>query len=130
MLSMQHFTNYSMDYKRYLRIQWRLEWFYDFHPESFDDIPPEQKKLLQDTFLYDAPDEGYPESLRDFYNKNIDNQPALQNDMLLAVDALYKAAGAGGWLIMMSRAFAREFHRRSGQVIKLSTFLDMIKVVV
>ena len=28
------------------------------------------------------------------YNKNIDNQPALQNDMLLAVDALYKAAGA------------------------------------
>ena len=31
---------------------------------------------------------------------------------------------------MMSRAFAREFQRRSGQVIKLSTFLDMIKVVV
>lgn len=85
-----------MDYKRYLRIQWRLEWFYDFHPDFFDNIPPEQKKLLQDTFLYDAPDEGYPESLRDFYNKNIDNQPALQNDMLLAVDALYKAAGAGG----------------------------------
>ena len=46
--------------------------------------------------LYDAPDEGYPESLRDFYNKNIDNQPALQNDMLLAVDALYKVAGTGG----------------------------------
>ena len=66
MLSMQHFTNYSMDYKRYLRIQWRLEWFYDFHPDFFDNIPPEQKKLLQETFLYDTPDEGYPESLRNF----------------------------------------------------------------
>lgn len=83
-----------MNYDRYLELQTRLEWFYDFHPEFFDDIPPEQKKLLQDTFLYDAPDEGYPESLRDFYDKNIDNQPALQNDMLLAVDALYKATGA------------------------------------
>lgn len=83
-----------MNYDRYLKLQTRLEWFYDFHPEFFDDITPEQKKLLQDTFLYDASDEGYPESLRDFYNKNIDNQPALQNDMLLAVDALYKAAGA------------------------------------
>lgn len=83
-----------MNYDRYLELQTRLEWFYDFHPEFFDDILPEQKKLLQDTFLYDAPDESYPESLRDFYNKNIDNQPALQNDMLLAVDALYKVAGA------------------------------------
>ena len=83
-----------MNYDRYLELQTRLEWFYDFHPEFFDDIPPEQKKLLQDTFLYDAPDEGYPESLRDLYYKNIDNQPALQNDMLLAVDALYKATGA------------------------------------
>ena len=27
---------------------------------------PNRKKLLQYTFLYDAPDEGYPESLRDF----------------------------------------------------------------
>ena len=85
-----------MNYDRYLELQTRLEWFYDFHPKFFDDITPEQKKLLQDTFLYDASDEGYPESLRDFYNKNIDNQPALQNDMLLAVDALYKVAGAGG----------------------------------
>ena len=55
----------------------------------------EQKKLLQDTFLYDAPDEHYPKSLWDFYDKNIDNQPTLQNDMLLAVDTLYKVAGAG-----------------------------------
>ena len=66
-----------------------------FSSELFNDISPEQKKLLQDTFLYDAPDERYPESLRDFYDKNIDNQPALQNDILLAIDALYKAAGAG-----------------------------------
>lgn len=93
---MQHFTNYSMDYKRYLRIQWRLGWFYDFHPESFDDIPPEQKKLLQETFLYDAPDEGYPESLRDFYDEKISNNKTLHKEMLLAVDALYKVAGAGG----------------------------------
>ena len=41
------------------------------------------------------PDEIYPASLRDFYDKNIDNQPTLQNDILLAVNALYKAAGAG-----------------------------------
>ena len=79
-----------MNYDRYLELQTRLEWFYDFH-----DISPEQKKLLQDTFLYDVPDESHSESLRDFYDKNINNQPALQNDMLLAVDALYKAAGAG-----------------------------------
>ena len=84
-----------MDYNRYLELQTRLEWLYDFHPEFFNDISPEQKKLLQDTFLYDAPDEHYPASLRDFYDKNIDNQPALQNNILLAIDALYKAAGAG-----------------------------------
>ena len=92
-----HSLNYNiaMNYDRYLKLQTRLEWFYDFHPEFFNDISPEQKKLLQDTFLYDAPDERYPESLRDFYDKNIDNQPTLQNAMLLAIDALYKAAGAG-----------------------------------
>ena len=66
-----------------------------FSSRVFNDISPEQKKLLQNTFLYDAPDEHYPESLRNFYDKNIDNQPALHNDMLLAVDVLYKAAGAG-----------------------------------
>ena len=60
-----------MNYDRYLELQTRLEWFYDFHPEFFDDILPEQKKLLQD-----------------------DNRPTLQDDMFLAVDALYKAAGA------------------------------------
>lgn len=92
-----HSLNYNiaMNYDRYLELQTRLEWFYDFHPEFFNDISPEQKKLLQDTFLYDAPDEHYPESLRDFYDKNIDNQPTLQNDILLAIDALYKAAGSG-----------------------------------
>ena len=43
-----------MNYDRYLELQTRLEWFYDFHPEFFNDISPKQKKLLQDTFLYDA----------------------------------------------------------------------------
>ena len=41
------------------------------------------------------PTNNYPKSLWDFYDKNIDNQPTLQNDMLLAVDTLYKVAGAG-----------------------------------
>ena len=92
-----HSLNYNiaMNYDRYLELQTRLEWFYDFHPEFFNDISPEQRKLLQNTFLYDMPDEIYPASLRDFYDKNIDNQPTLQNDILLAVNALYKAAGAG-----------------------------------
>ena len=87
--------NIVMDYDKYLKLQTRLEWFYDFHPQFFDDIPPEQKKLLQDIFLYDAPDEGYPESLQDFYDETISGKPALQHDALLAVDALYRAAGAG-----------------------------------
>ena len=65
-----------------------------FIQSFFNDISPKQKKLLQDTFLYDLPDESYSESLRDFYDKNVDNQPALQNDILLAVNVLYKAAGA------------------------------------
>ena len=87
--------NMVMDYDKYLKLQTRLEWFYDFHPQFFDDILPEQKKLLQDVFLYDAPDEGYPELLKDFYNKAISGKPALQHDALLAVDALYRIAGAG-----------------------------------
>ena len=66
-----------------------------FIQSFFNDISPEQKKLLQNTFLYDIPDEHCPKSLRDFYDKNIDNQPALQNDILLAIDTLYKAARAG-----------------------------------
>ena len=66
-----------MDYDKYLKLQSFLEWFYEFRPQFFDDILPEQKKLLQDTFLYDAPDEGYPESLRDFYDEIIGRKPAL-----------------------------------------------------
>jgi hypothetical protein len=38
---------------------------------------PNRKKLLQDTFLYDAPDEGYPKSLQDFYDEAIGCKPAL-----------------------------------------------------
>ena len=66
-----------------------------FSSELFNDISPEQKKLLQDTFLYDLHNESYHAYLQDFYDKNIDNQQTLQNDMISAVDALYKAAGAG-----------------------------------
>ena len=39
-----------MDYDKYLKLQSFLEWFYEFRPQFFDDIPPKQKKLLQDTF--------------------------------------------------------------------------------
>lgn len=84
-----------MDYDKYLKLQTRLEWFYDFHPQFFDDIPPEQKKLLQDIFLYDAPDDSYPKSLQYFYDETISGKLTLQHDALLAVDALYQAAGAG-----------------------------------
>lgn len=87
--------NNIMDYQKYLNLQNSLEWFYDFHPEFFDDIPPEQKKLLQETFLYDAPDKNYPESLQDFYNDKIGEDKNLHKEMLLAVDALYQVAGAG-----------------------------------
>lgn len=62
-----------MNYQRYLDLQSRLEWFYDFHPDFFDDISDEEKVLLQKTFLYDAPDDAYPESLRAFYDENIRN---------------------------------------------------------
>lgn len=39
--------NTIMTYKKYLALQTRLEWFYDFHPGFFDDIPASQKELLQ-----------------------------------------------------------------------------------
>lgn len=87
--------NTIMTYKKYLALQTRLEWFYDFHPGFFDDIPASQKELLQQTFLYDAPDDEYPESIRKFYNDMIAGRPQLQHDMCMAVDALYRAAGAG-----------------------------------
>lgn len=87
--------NIIMTYKKYLVLQTRLEWFYDFHPGFFDDIPASQKELLQRTFLYDAPDDGYPESIRKFYDDTIAGRPQLQHDMRIAVDALYRAAGAG-----------------------------------
>ena len=77
--------NTIVNYKKYLALQTRLEWFYDFHPGFFDDIPASQKELLQRTFLYDAPDD----------NDTIAGRPQLQHDMRIAVDALYRAAGAG-----------------------------------
>lgn len=86
---------HSIDYEKYLKLQWRLEWFYDFHPDFFDDISPEQKKLLQETFLYDAPDKNYPESIKAFYDEKIGANKKLHKEMLLAADALYQAAGAG-----------------------------------
>ena len=82
-----------MNYEKYVALQTRLEWFYDFHPEFFDDISIEQKELLQETFLYDAPDEDYPRSIQEFYNEKINGKPQLQQDMLLAVRAVYLAAG-------------------------------------
>lgn len=87
--------NTIMNYKKYLALQTRLEWFYDFHPGFFDDIPASQKELLQRTFLYDTSDDEYPESIRKFYNDTIAGRPQLQHDMRIAVDALYRAAGAG-----------------------------------
>lgn len=39
--------NTIVNYKKYLALQTRLEWFYDFHPGFFDDIPASQKELLQ-----------------------------------------------------------------------------------
>ena len=87
--------NTIMTYKKYLALQTRLEWFYDFHPGFFDDIPASQKELLQRTFLYDTSDYEYPESIRKFYNDTIAGRPQLQHDMRIAVDALYRAAGAG-----------------------------------
>lgn len=88
---------YSMDYKKYLDLQTRLEWFYDFHPSFFDDISSNQKKLLQETFLYDTSDEDYPKSIREFYDKKICDDKNLHKEMILAIDALYQAAGAGGF---------------------------------
>ena len=87
--------NTIVNYKKYLALQTRLEWFYDFHPGFFDDIPASQKELLQRTFLYDTSDDEYPESIRKFYNDTIAGRPQLQHDMRIAVDALYRAAGAG-----------------------------------
>ena len=84
-----------MTYKKYLALQTRLEWFYDFHPGFFDDISASQKELLQRTFLYDTSDDEYPESIRKFYNDTIAGRSQLQHDMRIAVDALYRAAGAG-----------------------------------
>ena len=112
-----------MNYDRYLELQTRLEWFYDFHPEFFNDISPEQKKLLQDTFLYDAPDKHYPASLRDFYDKNIDNQPTLQNGMLFAIDALYKAAGAGSLFDYDTYSFYSPKHATELIRFKLTSIL-------
>ena len=87
--------NTIVNYKKYLALQTRLEWFYDFHPGFFDDIPASQKELLQRTFLYDTSDDEYPESIRKFYNDTIAGCPQLQHDMRIAVDALYRVAGAG-----------------------------------
>ena len=87
--------NTIVNYKKYLALQTRLEWFYDFHPGFFDDISASQKELLQRTFLYDTSDDEYPESIRKFYNDTIAGRPQLQHDMRIAVDALYRAAGAG-----------------------------------
>lgn len=87
--------NTTVNYKKYFALQTRLEWFYDFRPGFFDNITASQKELLQQTFLYDAPDDGYPESIRKFYDDTIAGYPKLQHDMLVAVDALYRVAGAG-----------------------------------
>ena len=87
--------NTTVNYKKYLALQTRLEWFYDFRPGFFDNITASQKELLQQTFLYDAPDDEYPESIRKFYNDMTAGRPQLQHDMCMAVDALYRAAGAG-----------------------------------
>jgi len=36
-----------MNYDRYLELQTRLEWFYDFHPEFFNDISPAVNALYK-----------------------------------------------------------------------------------
>lgn len=87
--------NTNMEYGKYLELQTRLEWLYDFHPDFFDDISPEDKKVLQEAFLYDTPDEEYPDSIEDFFNTRAKDDLRIQQRMLVAVRALYDAAGAG-----------------------------------
>lgn len=82
-----------MNYEKYIALQNRVEWFYDFHPNFLDNINADHKKTLQDTFLYDTLDEDYPESLREFYNSNIHSNIKLQRKMITAINALYLAAG-------------------------------------
>lgn len=84
-----------MNYEQYLYLQSRVEWLFNFHPEFFDQITPDQRKALQSGVLYDTSDSEYPKSIQDFYNDTIASNPRLQKQLLDAVQALYDKSGSG-----------------------------------
>lgn len=84
-----------MNYIEYLHIQSQLERMDDFHPKAFDEINEDSKKLLSSTFLYDADDENYPKSIKDFYNDRIANDTKLQEVMLDAAQEVYDRLKSG-----------------------------------
>lgn len=84
-----------MNYGEYLHIQSQLERMDDFHPKAFDEISKDSKKLLSSMLLYDADDENYPTSIKDFYNDQIANNTKLQGAMLDAAQEVYDQLKAG-----------------------------------
>ncbi|HWT40924.1 MAG TPA: hypothetical protein VN081_06725 [Dongiaceae bacterium] len=85
----------EMNYKQYLALQSRVDWLYEFHPEFFDQLPPEQRGMLQKGLLYDTDDSDYPESIEDFYKTTIEGDVKLQKDMFHAAQTLYRLSGSG-----------------------------------
>lgn len=84
-----------MNYEQYLYLQNRVEWLYSFHPEFFEQITSEQRKVLQTGVLYDTDDREYPKSIQNFFNENIASKPAVQKQLLESVQALYDVSGSG-----------------------------------
>lgn len=84
-----------MNYIEYLHTQSQIERLYDFHPDFFKDLEPTELSALSKGFLYDVDDDLYPDSIKQYYEQNINTNKELQNQMLSAAQRLYDLSGSG-----------------------------------
>lgn len=89
-----------MTYYQYLRLMWRMERFYDNHPDFFADLDPEKRSAMKRVFLYDYDDThsdntDYPKSIEEYFNHDIATNEPLQKLALAGVSDIYSASGMG-----------------------------------
>ena len=84
-----------MNYIEYLHVQSQIERMHDFHPEFFDMLSEEEKNALHEGFLYDVPDDTYPESIKAFYDEKVAKNLTLQRQMLRAAQRIYTLSNSG-----------------------------------
>jgi len=70
-----------------------LDGLYEFHPEYFNELQPEEFRLLQTYYLFAASEDEIPDNIFEYRIKLLRKDPSLQPKAKNIYDKLLKRAG-------------------------------------